>query len=279
MGILYETIKHKKLSEILHKLTSEKTNREDIPGWDKPVSNSTDTTSVVNDTLEKLIYKAFEKDEALDKQKEDKDMFVVKDIDEMSKKEATETVVTTAASVEPKKDDKVRMAPPWISYVSKLRVLFGSDPEIKIEYNDDEKEVKIFVEGNANKYEAMEKLLPIKKEFGNVTLYIAIIPSNLGSEESNGIQLVADLFSGNPIFDQIVVAPQIFNNPIAYASFKKEVVQYYDDNMADPNGNRSTLYQNIAEEVLLDPENDRQLLNGVYFCTQLVSAPNCMKCH
>lgn len=266
MGILYETIKHKKLSEILHKLTSDKTNTEN-----KPVSNSIDTEN----TLERLIYKAFEKDEALDKQKEDKDMFVVKDIDEMTKEEAT----TTAASVEPEKNDKVRMAPPWISYVSKLRVLFGSDPEVKIEYNDDEKEVKIFVEGNANKYVAMEKLIPIKKEFGNVTLYIAVIPANLGSEEDNGVQLVADLFSGNPIFDQIVVAPHIFNNPIAYASFKKEVVQYYDDNMADPNGNRSTLYQTLAEEVLRDPENDRQLLNGVYFCTQLISAPNCMPCN
>lgn len=271
MGILYDTIKRKMLNEIKHKTASDKTNQED-----KTILNDTEETE---NTLERLIRKAFEKDEALDKQEEDKDMFVVKDIDEMSKKEATETVVTTAASVEPEKDDKVRMAPPWISYVSKLRVLFGSDPEVKVEYNDDEKEVKIFVEGNANKYEAMEKLLPIKKEFGNVTLYIAVIPANLGSGADNGVQLVADLFSGNPIFDQIVIVPHIFTNPIAYASFKKEVVQYYDDNMADPNGNRSTLYQNIAEEVLRDPENDRQLLNGVYFCTQLVSAPNCMKCH
>jgi hypothetical protein len=49
-------------------------------------------------------------------------------------------------------------------------------------------------------------------------------------------------------------------NPITYVIFKKEVVQYYDDNLGDAHGNRTTLYEQIANQIFEDRE-------GIYFCT------------
>jgi hypothetical protein len=46
-----------------------------------------------------------------------------------------------------------------------------------------------------------------------------------------------------------------------YVLFAREVVSYFNDNLADLNGLTSTLYQNLAEEVF--PNH-----GGVFFCTE-----------
>ena len=75
----------------------------------------------------------------------------------------------------------VKLVPPWIEYKNKVVALFGKDPQIKIEYNDDAKELKMFV-NSARKAEAIGKLLPGGITFGNVTMDIKVIPAN--SEET-----------------------------------------------------------------------------------------------
>jgi hypothetical protein len=47
---------------------------------------------------------------------------------------------------------------------------------------------------------------------------------------------------------------------LTYVAFKKEVVQFYADNLRDPNGFKSTLYQDIAEDVFGEK-------NNVCYCT------------
>jgi hypothetical protein len=42
--------------------------------------------------------------------------------------------------------------------------------------------------------------------------------------------------------------------------FEKKVVQFFNDQLDDINGNKSTLYQDIAKDVFEKHE-------GVYFCT------------
>lgn len=51
-------------------------------------------------------------------------------------------------------------------------------------------------------------------------------------------------------------------NSFTYVVFEKEVVQYWNDNLADYNGLTSTLYQDLAKEIFEDAN-----LDGVYFCT------------
>lgn len=153
-------------------------------------------------------------------------------------------------------EPKAKLAPPWIQYVNKLLALFGNDPEIKMEYDNDKVNLKIRV-ANEIKADAITQLLPVEKKFGNVALTIDVIPANELKTEAS---LFQNAFNGNPVFSYVFPVEGAFSNPITYVCFKRRIVQYYDDNLGDPHGNTTTLCQTIADEVF----GDRK---GVFFCT------------
>lgn len=155
---------------------------------------------------------------------------------------------------------KLTLVSPWVNFYREIEALFGQDKDIKIQFNNDEKYIKLFVNGQ-DKYEALTKLLPAEKVFGNVTISIQVIPAN--NSEQSTIDLFRKAFNGNPIVTDIITITRDeldSTNDFNYVVFKKEVVQYHDDSLDDPHGNHSTLYQFIAEEVF---DNH----GGVYFCT------------
>lgn len=155
---------------------------------------------------------------------------------------------------------KLALVSPWVNFYREIEALFGQDKDIKIQFNNDEKYIKLFVNGQ-DKYEALTKLLPAEKKFGNVTISIQVIPAN--NSEQSTIDLFRKAFNGNPIVTDIITITRDeldSTNDFNYVVFKKEVVQYHDDSLDDPHGNHSTLYQFIAEEVF---DNH----GGVYFCT------------
>lgn len=153
----------------------------------------------------------------------------------------------------------IKLSSPWVKYYREIDALFGKDPDIKIEYNDDSnpQEIKLLVTGE-EKADAIAKLLPSEKVFGNVVVKITVCPANLGNTDQ--VQLFRAAFCGNPAFKFAACAEGIFTNPITYVVFAKEVVQFYDDDLGDINGNCSTLYQNVAKDVFGD-------VKGVFFCT------------
>jgi hypothetical protein len=102
-------------------------------------------------------------------------------------------------------------------------------------------------------------LLPEEYEFGNVFLKVEVIPANTAVTHADLFHIV---FENNPIFSYMAAAPDIFSNPINYVVFKNEVVQYFNDDISDVNGNCSTLYQEIAKNVFGEED-------GIYFCTDL----------
>ena len=51
---------------------------------------------------------------------------------------------------------KIGLSTPWVEYVRKLHILLGQDPEINIVYNNEETEVKIYVD-NQIKSDALAK--------------------------------------------------------------------------------------------------------------------------
>ena len=155
----------------------------------------------------------------------------------------------------------VKLSAPWQTYYKELSLLFEHDDEVRIVYDTDEQIINIYVD-NAVKAEAMAAALPTVKEFGTVILEINIIPSNKRVNmlrASKGMGFV-DLFKGNSIVDDVVVVDGIMSNPITYVIFKKEVVQYFNDDLGDANGMCTTLYQDIAKRVFEEHE-------GVFFCT------------
>lgn len=158
---------------------------------------------------------------------------------------------------------KTGISSPWVGYYRKIEALFGPDPEIKTKFEDGEsiKKIKIYVD-NQKKAEALTKILPQELMLGGATVYIDIIPSNFEEEKTSIPELILTAFDGNPIFDTVIGIKEVFTNPITYVMFKKKVAQYYDDDLGDPEGNRSCLYQDLAKEVLGKLEN-----NGIFYCT------------
>lgn len=159
----------------------------------------------------------------------------------------------------------LQLSPPWIIYVNRITALFEKDPAIKIQYDDDVKELKLFIDGD-RKYEAISALLPPEENFGGTYLKITIVPSNLKAE-NDYLSLIKDAFQDNPILDHISTVEMPFGD-INYVSFKKEVVQFFNDSTADEHGICSTLYQDIAYTVFDDAAENR-----VYFCTTVDPQP------
>ena len=154
----------------------------------------------------------------------------------------------------------VKLSAPWVQYFRELEALFGEDPDIKVVYDEDDLVVRLLVEDGA-KAEALTQLLPAEKEFGNVVLHVSVIPANKTMTPSK-ISLIKTAFHGNPAFRYTASAEGLYTNPIHYVVFANKVVQYYNDDMGDINGNCSTLYQEIAKDVLGEGE-------GVHYCTDM----------
>lgn len=156
-----------------------------------------------------------------------------------------------------KNTEKLNFTDPWIIYWRQLRELFDGDEEIDISYNDEGKRITIKVD-NTDKYTALYELLPHEKEFGNVKLEIVVIPSNDG--QKSRADLMKDLFKNNCDVSRIITIENVFGNPITYVAFQPRIVQYPADNLHDINGNKTTLREELARELLGEEE-------GIAFCT------------
>ena len=154
-------------------------------------------------------------------------------------------------------EDKFKLSPPWVTYVKELRALFEEDPAIKIDYDEDKNEVKLYVEGQ-EKADAISQILPAEKYFGNVPLYITVVPANaaLASKAS----VIKKAFDGNPCLKDVFVVSKGVYTGMAYVVFENKVVQFFNDNLSDINGNMSTLYEDIARDILVNTDR-------IFFCT------------
>lgn len=155
-----------------------------------------------------------------------------------------------------KEEPKSKLAPPWIQYANEIISLFGQDPEIKINYDNDSTTLKLFIDSEV-KAEAISKLIPCEKSFGNVILKIEIVPSN----DESAASLFRNAFANNPVFSYVKTVEGVFTNPVTYVVFNKQIIQYYNDDLSDINGNRTTLCQEIAKDIFNK--------DGVFFCTDV----------
>lgn len=164
---------------------------------------------------------------------------------------------------------KLNLSPPWAIYYRQVNALFQYDPEVKVVIDENKYILKLYVEDNPNKVEALTTLLPHEKVFGNVSLQIQIVPSNGNMIEDitrakNTAELLEDALDRNAAVSYIQHVTGMFNNPITYIVFENEVVQYFVDDLGDAHGVCSTLYQDIAKRIF--GERD-----GIHFCTDFPS--------
>ena len=155
---------------------------------------------------------------------------------------------------------RIKLSPPWNTFVRELEQLFKYDSEVHVVYDEDEQEVKLYVD-TAGKAQALELLLPKTKEFGNVTLFITVVPAN-GTFPIKTDNLFQTAFKGNGAFSFVKIVHGVFSNDLIYVVFKNKVVQYFNDDLGDIYGQKSTLYQEIAKNIFAETE-------GVCFCTDV----------
>ena len=141
---------------------------------------------------------------------------------------------------------ETHLSSPWITYFRKLEALFSEDPDVQVKFDEDDLVVRVLVSGT-DKADALARLLPNNVSFGNVSVTVRVIPANA---EKKKIDLIRDAFNGNPIFSYATTVEGVMTNPISYAVFKPEVCQFWNDNLHDPHGLVSDLYENIAREII-----------------------------
>lgn len=152
---------------------------------------------------------------------------------------------------------EIKLSPPWVTYYRELEELFSQDPEVTVKFDEDDMQIEVLVE-NTDKAMALETLLYQQKVFGNVTVFINVIPANNINKVPLATMKAA--FKDNPICAKIESVTDFTGNTIGYVAFKSEVAQFFNDDISDLNGNKSMLYKEIAEDVF--KEHD-----GIFFCT------------
>lgn len=149
---------------------------------------------------------------------------------------------------------------PWVTYYREVDALFKRDREVLVVFDEENEELKLYVDNQA-KANAIRCLIPTEKEFGNVILKIDVIPSNGKALNNVGtpniVDVAASAFRNNDAVCMVRDVSAVFD--LVYVIFRKEVVQYFDDNIGDINGNCSTLYEVIARDVFNDV--------GIKYCT------------
>lgn len=147
------------------------------------------------------------------------------------------------------------LSSPWVEFFRKIQTLFFYDNEVHVSMTDDN-EIQVRVD-NQIKADALAKLLPSEKTFGNVTVRVTVIPSNAAETKAD---LIRNALHGNPVVRDIAEVESMFG-VYSYVMFAPEVAQYFNDNMMHPDGITTTLYQELAKDLFGADGN-------VFFCTE-----------
>lgn len=162
---------------------------------------------------------------------------------------------------------RLKMSPPWVVYINKIIALFDGDPQIACNVDYTGKSPYIVLAcNNGDKVTALQRILPEEVPYGGVTLKIGVDGTPSNKTFATKKELFETAFAGNPAFEYAVAPAEDgyawFS--MVYVVFARDVVQIFSDNIADAHGVISTLYQDIASEVLTGED-----VNGVYFCTEV----------
>ena len=165
---------------------------------------------------------------------------------------------------------KVNLIAPWNEYYEELVAFFAEDREVTILYDEEAKNIKVLVQ-DPLKAEALTDLLTSEKEFGSTKLIITVVPANkpdtrikstlasLKENEGFSAEYRAAL-RNNGLFSYVHEVENVMGFNAVFVVFRKKVIQYYNDNLGDLNGMKSTLAESIARDIFA-------VRNGVFFCT------------
>lgn len=162
---------------------------------------------------------------------------------------------------------RLKLSPPWITYIHKIQALFDGDPQIacNVKWNAPNPSITLAC-NNGDKVAALLQILPSEVTFGNITLKIDIDGTPSDRAFVNKKELFEVALEKNHAF-AYAVSPADDGYAwfsMVYVVFKNCVVQFFNDNLDDCHGIISTLYEDIAKEIFTG-----DAVNGVYFNTDI----------
>ena len=162
---------------------------------------------------------------------------------------------------------RLKLLPPWSIFIRKVEALFDGDPQIACNVNWGSANPSITLAcNNGDKVAALLQILPEEIHYGGVVLKIAVDGTPSNRVFTSKTELFDTAFKNNPAYAYSICPCEDGYQWIAstYVVFKNHVVQFFADNLNDCHGVISTLYQDIATEVLTAPATQ-----GVYFNTDV----------
>jgi len=160
----------------------------------------------------------------------------------------------------------LKLEAPWNTFRKKVNALFEHDPDITVgeicESENGKTNYAFDIEVRSHeKFVALDRVLPKVKQFGNVSVGITLYDEENTAGDGNRVDLYRTIFQGNPVVKDIKEAVDFAGTPHGFIRFKPEVLQFFDDDTSDFNGNWSGLAQDIAREIF---ESE---CAGIHFCT------------
>lgn len=147
-----------------------------------------------------------------------------------------------------------QLSSPWFAWQHRLAALFGRDPQVQVgevDQTDDETHIMTITVEDEDKASALKALLDTELVFGNVKMVITILgpqgePEPMADEE---LAVLDAAFKGNPLF---VKTLEIQHGIMLmfYCVMAATIVQFWDDNVNDYQGNITILPADLAEAVL-----------------------------
>ena len=166
----------------------------------------------------------------------------------------------------------LKLDAPWYTFNKMVKALFDGDPDIEVgdvyDVNDGNFDVAFDIAvKNHQKFIALDRLMPDKKIFGNVTLGIVLYDEENDDGEDLLFTYYKTLFEGNPIVDRFETVKDFAGTDWNYILFKPEVIQFPDDDTSDYYGNWNGIAEDVAREVF------GQNAIEVNFCTEKITLP------
>lgn len=143
-----------------------------------------------------------------------------------------------------------------MTYANYIVAMFKDDADIKVEHDNevgDDAIFNVFIYcNNKIKLLAIKELLPESVAMGNITVKNLFKYTGKRTVDADLLKVA---FAGNPIVSEIVAVETPFQTTVDYCVFKKEVIQFYNDEMMDINGNYNGLAQDIARSIFVQDAN------------------------
>ena len=152
------------------------------------------------------------------------------------------------------KENKQNVLPPVFTVANRYKALFDGDKEVKIEVEQKDNTISILV-ANSLKAACIDKIVD---RISDPSITIKVINLNYDRDVSD---LLKYSFEGNPHFSRIIKCEPIEGTEVYSTVFKKEVIQFSNDNGGAIEGKETRVMEQLARE-LLHP-------GKMTFCTEL----------